>query len=546
MNFALSNLSVRNKLLAGFGIVLALMIIMSLVAVRQLSSTAQQVSGVIEGSVQPLILAESLQSANKDIGIAVRDIVSLESVAAQKEAVKGLKVVQREFVETLGESQKRSGLSSDETALLQKIEQQYKATLPMIDEVLAMVDEANFDSAKVFVFTKLRPKQAELSATIAEYLKIQLGEGTKLAETAHASATSATRVLLGFVVVALAIGGVLAWLVTRAIVGPLQTAARFAGEVAQGDFTQRAKVTGKDELATLLQAFNHMSDSLGATIRQIRVEADRTAEYAQKLAQDAQNASERSQEQVSQVMAVTSAVEQMSVSIREVSTNADGVNAAAQEAHTMSVDGSERMTHNLGEVQMIVSQVESSGAIITELSSAITQINAITNVIKEIADQTNLLALNAAIEAARAGEQGRGFAVVADEVRKLAERTRHSTTEIGTMLQKVEAKAAETVGAMTQVKQTVEDGSRDSTAVDATLRQIVAAVTKVSTLVADIAAAAQEQSRTTESTARSIEAISGAAEETSLTIQRVGETASEMNHVSQDLQQLVSKFRINA
>lgn len=546
MNSLLSQFSVRIKLFAGFGIVLGLMIVMSLVAFGQMRYIHHQVEEVVDGSVGPLIQAQALQASNKDMGIAVRDIVSLESVSSQKQAIKVLKEVQKRFVETLAESQKSAAGRGEELALLDKADSQYKAIVPMIDDVLGKVDESDFDGAKVFVFTKLRPKQMELAETIQEFLQLQVGKARQASDASRNAFTGASSTLVIFVAIALAVGSGLALVVTGGIVGPLERAARFAATVAKGDFSQRVQGVGKDEVSLLLVALNDMSESLGVTIHQIREEANRTANYAQQLANDARSASDRSQEQVGQVMSITSAMEEMSVSIREVSGNAEGVHQAAELARSLSVKGCDRMTQNLSEVQLIVRQVEESGSIIAELSQAITQISTITGTIKDIADQTNLLALNAAIEAARAGESGRGFAVVADEVRKLAERTGHSTAEIAATLSTIETKAAETVSSMAHVKETVESGARDSASVDATLRQIVEAAARVSTLVGDIAAATQEQTRTTEATARSVEAISDVSEETSRTIQHVGATATEMNQVSQELLQLVGKFRINA
>jgi methyl-accepting chemotaxis protein len=544
LNTYLNRFDVKTQLFAGFGIILGLLIITSAGAFLKMRGMFAQVEVIAAESVGNLISASGLQDANKQIGISVRDVVSLESVSAQKESRKDLLSSQKRFQQTLTDVSKNA--KGGEADLINKAAAQYKEVEPMIDHVYALVDEADYDNAKVYVNTKLRPKQLELSATVGEYLQLQSSKAAQVAEEARRTYNSAAATLGFLVVVALGVGIGLAFLVTNGIVGPLRRSSEFAAEVARGDFTRRAEVHGHDEVSQLLTALNQMSDSLGRTVAQIRTEANRTADYAQQLAGDAQSAGERSQTQVGQVMSVTAAMEEMSVSIREVSNHADGVSQAAELARSLSVDGSGKMNHNLQEVRQIVQHVESSSAVIGELSEAISQISAITTVIKEIADQTNLLALNAAIEAARAGEQGRGFAVVADEVRKLAERTAQSTAEIATMLARVEGKAAETVASMAMVKRTVESGAHESEAVDSTLRQIVESSAKVSALVTDIAAATQEQSKTTETTARSIEAISELTDNTNQTIQRVKTTAAEMNQVSRELQQLVGQFRINA
>jgi len=541
----LNSLSVRAQLFAGFGVVLALMILMSLVAFRQLGGVYGQAEALAGENLNQLILTGQLQDANQKIGIAVRDIVSLESLSAQKEATQDLKNARQEFQRALDDARK-SVAEGEKAALLQKVADDYKALTPMIDEVMVMVDEANIDSAKTFVYDKLRPKQLALSSKMSELVKLEANAAKTRADTAQGVYRSATGVLATLVVVGLLVGGSMAWLVTGGIVKPLRRAAEIAADVARGDFTRRVRVDGDNEMAALQTALNHMSEQLAETVARIRQEANRTTEYAQQLSVDSESARERSQTQVDRVMAMTAAVEEMSVSIREVSNNAEGVSQAAGQAQHLSAEGSAKMAHNRQEIQEIVQLVDASEVIISELSSAITEVSAITKVIKEIADQTNLLALNAAIEAARAGEQGRGFAVVADEVRKLAERTTKSTAEIGNMLGAINGKAADTVAAMQKVKTAVESGARDTRAIDDTLRQIVDAANEVSSLVSGIATATQEQARSTETTAQGIETISVLTEETNGTIQRVKDTAADMNQVSHALQELVGKFRINA
>ena len=542
MTRLLHSLSVRTQLLAGFGVVLALTLLMSLVAFRQMGNIETQVESLASHSMPQLVAAGALQAANQQIAVSVRDVVSVESLAGQKEATKDLKTAKESFQKSLADAQ-QAGSDGPHGALLKKIADDYKAITPMIEEVMTMVDEANIDHARSFVFEKLRPKQVALSADMAELVKAEAAQARQRAEASEAAYHSATRQMALIVVVALILGGWLAWIVTRGIVLPLRKSVEFAAEVARGDFSRRVRVDGHNEITDLLAALNSMTQQLADTVAQIRHQADRTAGYAQQLSTDSEQAQDRSQAQVDRVMAMTAAVEQMSVSIREVSNSAEGVSAAALRAQSLSQSGNEKMEHNRREIDEIVRLVDVSGAIIGDLSSAITEVSAITKVIKEIADQTNLLALNAAIEAARAGEQGRGFAVVADEVRKLAERTTKSTAEIANMLATIDGKAGETVSAMQRVRSAVENGARDTGTINTTLQEIVAAAAEVSSLVSGIAAATQEQARSTETTAQGIEAISALTDETNGTILRVRETATEMNAVSSDLQQLVGKFR---
>lgn len=240
MQYLLGRFSVRGKLIAGFGIVLGLTVIMSLLALGQMGNISGQIDLIIDKSVGPMIQANTLESSNKDIGIAIRDIVSLESVSAQREAVKALKAVQKTFHESLAEVKNQDDVAAEEKALQDKIESQYKALVPMIDEVLTTVDESDYDAAKVFVFTKLRPRQAELSASIAQLVQLHVASAKAKASVARDTYNFASAVLGAVVLLALVVGAGVAWAITRSIVGPLQAAFRFASEVAQGDFIPSA------------------------------------------------------------------------------------------------------------------------------------------------------------------------------------------------------------------------------------------------------------------------------------------------------------------
>jgi methyl-accepting chemotaxis protein len=193
----------------------------------------------------------------------------------------------------------------------------------------------------------------------------------------------------------------------------------------------------------------------------------------------------------------------------------------------------------------IINSVETSSSNIGELSREIARINEVAKAIKDIADQTNLLALNAAIEAARAGEQGRGFAVVADEVRKLAERTSNSTTEISDMVNSISNKTTAAVLSMGKVQQDVQDGEKFNTLTRDIFSQIVASTENVNKLAQDIASATSEQKVATSETAVSMEKISIITEENSFSIQEVGGAAETLAATARELQQLVDQFKLN-
>jgi len=254
----------------------------------------------------------------------------------------------------------------------------------------------------------------------------------------------------------------------------------------------------------------------------------------------------RADQLADRVMQISAATEEMSVSVSEVASSVGVTSTAADQARAIAAKGQQGVAHGVAMTQRMVDKVKSSASGIRELNDSVQKIGVIANAIKEIADQTNLLALNAAIEAARAGEQGRGFAVVADEVRKLAERTTASTADITTTIQQIQGATEINVHAMHEVETDVLASAEYMRGEESTLGQIVSAADEVSRMAGHIASATREQSSAVEASANGMEQVSVLSEENNSAVAEFDFAAQSLSSASAELQQLVSQFQIEA
>lgn len=315
-------------------------------------------------------------------------------------------------------------------------------------------------------------------------------------------------------------------------------------KVAQGDLTVTVPFKRKDELGEMARSLENTTAHLKHIVEGVKRAADKAANSSTNLSHQLEQVITRCQKGDERVMQVAAAMEEISVANSEVANSASGTGEAVHRNEQYAQQGDANMAKNREAMEKVVATANNSANIVGKLNDSIQKIGQITTVIKEIADQTNLLALNAAIEAARAGEQGRGFAVVADEVRKLAERTTASTSEISGVVESIRTETEAAVASMGQVEREVQDGANYSRLTGEALKQIVEAANQVSGLVGNIVTSTKEQSTATEDVARNMEEISALTEENSETIRQVGHAAEEVSHIAAELQQLVGQFRV--
>jgi methyl-accepting chemotaxis protein len=326
---------------------------------------------------------------------------------------------------------------------------------------------------------------------------------------------------------------------------PLNEAGKVLEVLAAGDLRSRMQGNYEGEFDRLSVNINRLGDSLQDLIRNVIEVVNAVSEASNEINSNSNTVATASQEQSSQAEEIATAIEQMARTVTENADNAGKTSVEAKNNGQIAKEGGSIVSQTVTKMQDIATVVRQSAENIQKLGESSKQIGQIISVIDEIADQTNLLALNAAIEAARAGEQGRGFAVVADEVRKLAERTTEATKQIATMIKGVQEETEGAVGIMKKGNDEVKQGIDLADQAGKSLSNIVGSTNHVIEMIMQIAAASEEQSATTEQIAKNITAISSVSQETAEQISFIAEAATRMSEYTSQLNLVVNQFKID-
>jgi methyl-accepting chemotaxis protein len=371
--------------------------------------------------------------------------------------------------------------------------------------------------------------------------KLKLSEETFKA--ADKTAKNAIVINLAIIAAAIFFSIIVSMLIARGITSALANVFETMAAIAAGDLTTRSTITSQDEMGMLGKEMNIMGEKLSGIIKRLADNSLSVSSAAVQMHSTAEQMSTSTEELAAQANTIATACEEMAATSTEIARNCHAAANDSAKANDAAVMGVKVVDGTVDVMSRIADRVRATAQTVETLGSRSDQIGQIIGTIEDIADQTNLLALNAAIEAARAGEQGRGFAVVADEVRALAERTTKATREIGEMIKSIQTETKSAVSAMDEGVRQVEQGTSEAAKSGEALHHILEQIANVTSQVNQIAVAAEEQTATTQEINNNIQQITEVAHITSTSSHEESATANELAKLAEDLKRMVEQFK---
>ena len=539
----LINLSIRTRLLAGFGIVMFLSALLAFIALFSIRTINGDIDRIVNDRWPKTVQANNIIDNINVIARALRNAIILEDDQLVQQELDRIPEAIRIVTDNIDKLEKT--VSSDKgKQLLNELKGKRVAYRDDLTKAMQLIKEGKKKEAGLYLVHTLRKTQSAYFVATAELIKYQSQLMDESGKDAASKARQAQKLILALILLAMVFSVGVSLFVVRSISGALSEGVDVANRLATGDLTASVTIRSTDEIGTLMTAMDNMVKSLRLLIGKIKYAADNMASGSEQLSASAEEISRGMNEQTSRSTQIATAAEQMSQTVVDVAKNTSNIAQISTQAFDHAKDGEGVVKRSVDEVQAIASTVAESSQVMKRLGESSGQIGDIVGVINDIADQTNLLALNAAIEAARAGEQGRGFAVVADEVRKLAERTTQATSQINSRISSIQSEVAHAGVAMNNATLRVESGVEFSRKTGDSLSNIVSSVNTLQSMVQQIASATEEMSSVSETISSDIHGIAAGSKEISAGSGQIAQASSDLARLATELQSVVRQFKV--
>ncbi|MBX8514707.1 methyl-accepting chemotaxis protein [Pseudomonas cichorii] len=540
---SLRNMNIAPRAFLGFAVIGALMLILGFFALSQMSKIRVATDTLAENSVPSIKSLDRFAEVSIRLRVlSYRLLVNREPDIQQKTidllAMRNKQISEAQAIyERLIGDPKEQALYNQYVQLLGQYRQ--------LEDRMKVLTRANkVDELQDLLNNEMLSNSDQMNVVLSKLVDINTEQLNNTKKQAAQEYASAFNLVIGLLIIATLLTILFAWLLTKSITRPISAALHAAETIAEGNLTRPIEVDGTDEAGRLLLAMQTMQGKLRDTLQRISGSATQLASAAEELNAVTDESARGLSQQNNEIEQAATAVNEMTSAVEEVARNATSTSEASKSATTSAGDGRDLVVETVNAIERMSGDVQSTAELISNLANESRDIGKVLDVIRGLADQTNLLALNAAIEAARAGEAGRGFAVVADEVRALAHRTQQSTSEIERMIGSIQGGTEQAVSSMRNSTERAESTLSIAKGAGLALETIHAAVEEINERNLVIASAAEEQAQVAREVDRNLVNIRDLSAQSTTGANQTTAASNELSRLAVDLNSMVSRFSL--
>ncbi|MCI0994062.1 methyl-accepting chemotaxis protein [Pseudomonas corrugata] len=540
---SLRNMNIAPRAFLGFALIGALMLALGVFALTQMSKIRGSGENIVENSVPSIkALSEFTQLSLRLRVLSYRLLVNREPDIQQKtyelfdQRNQQIRAAQATYEKLISTPEERATYDQ-----FQQLLGQYRQ---LEDRMKTLSRNNQLDELRALLNSELLSNSDAINAVISRLMEINNQQAEALNQGATQQYSAAFNWVVALLVIATGLTLLFAWLLTNSITRPIGSALGAAEEIAKGNLTRPITVDGNDEAGRLLRAMATMQEKLRDTLQRISGSATQLASAAEELNSVTDESARGLTQQNNEIEQAATAVNEMTSAVEEVARNAVSTSEASKNATSSAGDGRDLVQETVSAIERMSADVQGTATLIGNLADESRDIGKVLDVIRGLADQTNLLALNAAIEAARAGEAGRGFAVVADEVRALAHRTQQSTSEIERMIGSIQNGTEQAVDSMRNSTERAESTLNIARGAGLSLDTINTAIVEINERNLVIASAAEEQAQVAREVDRNLVNIRDLSVQSATGANQTSAASAELSRLAVDLNSMVGRFSL--